>query len=225
MKYLIITLWCFISCSSAFSKNLGNTYLEQQGVPSTISTVTDLKYLSLVMVNIADENINDLPTINANSKNCAFERYFSESTIENIISSSKTYQVKQLALMNTKDKLGGFIGLYVRNRTHYKEELFRLSLLQYYCVLRSLELMSENKNLESLTPEFLSSVYEITLQETQLIVHQISGLGLTAPSNSQAKIWAKALQYHMQKILSLDLFNSKDQLENEYRKIVGILNS
>ena len=127
--------------------------------------------------------------------------------------------------MNTKDKLGGFIGLYVRNRTHYKEELFRLSLLQYYCVLRSLELMSENKNLESLTPEFLSSVYEITLQETQLIVHQISGLGLTAPSNSQAKIWAKALQYHMQKILSLDLFNSKDQLENEYRKIVGILNS
>ena len=167
---ILVISFCLLIASSANASSVDapcSDYIKTLGIPKNPKTVIDFEYISVAIGEIKDIAPNCIPN-SSNRSYLKFESLFSEKVIDNLIKTYTSYQVIQMALLDLKTTLSAISSGYVTDRGQFAIERAKLYLLQFYVMLKSLELYDQNSSARNTSYEQLTAIKNVVFNDLEI---------------------------------------------------------
>lgn len=167
---IIICIFCLHFTNSLYANadNSCSEKINSLGIPRNPTTVIEFKYLNSALQEIKENFPNCFPNT-SNKSFLNFDSLFSEKTIDNLIDTYPTYQVRQLALQDLKNEISGISYWYITPDSKYSIERAKLYLLQFYVMLKSIELYSQNTSDRNIDRTELENIKDFIFNELRIV--------------------------------------------------------
>ena len=150
-----------------------NEYISSKGFPENPKTVLEFKYMNIALGEIKEDSPNCLPNSSEQSP-LRFETIFSEKTIDNLISLYSSYQVIQMALLDLKTEISSISYWYITKEDKFAAERANLYLLEFYVMLKSLELLNQNTENKAVDTQQLEYIKEFVFKNLKVVESYVS---------------------------------------------------